>query len=41
MLIEQGDTHEILPTNKPLETLSINFPPAYKRDGTENSAGCH
>ena len=40
MVIERGDTHEILATGStPLRTLSIYVPPAYEDDGTPLPAG--
>jgi mannose-6-phosphate isomerase-like protein (cupin superfamily) len=40
VLIERGDTHEIMNTGRSLlKTLSVYVPPAYKADGNELPAG--
>jgi mannose-6-phosphate isomerase-like protein (cupin superfamily) len=40
VLIERGTTHEIRNTGRrPLETLNVYVPPAYRSDGSELSRG--
>jgi mannose-6-phosphate isomerase-like protein (cupin superfamily) len=40
LLIERGDRHEIRGTGrKPLKTINVDVPPAYRADGEELPAG--